>query len=475
MSSLIPRSDAGSILVGVLWIQVILTVIVVGLLHSTRVDLHVSKAQSDKVKAYYLALAGAEKAKAVLYQSRKQRMEEDINHKNDIYRDVEQFKETEFGGGQFRVGYLDPEATTDTFVYGLIDLEQFLNINSVSVDELNKLPNFDQTLGPLLKDYLDGDSEVTQGGFELPEDEDGGAEGYFPKNAPLTSLTEVLIIPGADPLLFYGEDANLNGVLDPNEDDGSLGFPLDNQDGQLIRGWAQYMTVFSGIENVDAKGNARINIQGGGAEELITLPGVSEELANQIIAFREENEFNSISDIMGVRAMRQNNNDDDDDDRRNSRNRGGGNRGGNSRGGSTPTGGSLISQSAFLEMADNITVGEGGDEDGPQERENAPVININSASRNVLEVLPGLNRELADAIIRERNSSGYFKSKAHILNVPGITTEIFKGLEKRISARSETFKIISEGMIPSSNVTHRLETIIRVDSGDMTTISFRNL
>ena len=106
----IPRRKTGSILVGVLWIQVILTVIVVGLLHSTRVDLHVSKAQSDKVKAYYLALAGAEKAKAVLYQSRKQRMEEGINHKNDIYRDVEQFKETEFGGGQFRIGYFPPVA-----------------------------------------------------------------------------------------------------------------------------------------------------------------------------------------------------------------------------------------------------------------------------------------------------------------------------------------------------------------------------
>ena len=44
---------------------------------------------------------------------------------------------------------------------------------------------------------------------------------------------------------LYGEDANLNGILDPNENDGPLNPPNDNQDGILDPGLFEYVTVWT--------------------------------------------------------------------------------------------------------------------------------------------------------------------------------------------------------------------------------------
>ena len=58
----------GSILIGVLWCMVLLSVLVIGVLHTARMDLLVVKNYGDRVQAHYLALAGVERAKALLYQ-----------------------------------------------------------------------------------------------------------------------------------------------------------------------------------------------------------------------------------------------------------------------------------------------------------------------------------------------------------------------------------------------------------------------
>ena len=63
----------GSILVGLLWCLALLSVVVIGVLHTARLDLLVVKNYGDRVQAHYLALAGIEKAKALLYQDARDR------------------------------------------------------------------------------------------------------------------------------------------------------------------------------------------------------------------------------------------------------------------------------------------------------------------------------------------------------------------------------------------------------------------
>lgn len=67
---------------------------------------------------------------------------------------------------------------------------------------------------------------------------------YAPSDADLKSIDELLFIQGMDPILFFGEDANHNGLLDPNEDDGDAYWPNDNMDGLLQPGLADAFTVY---------------------------------------------------------------------------------------------------------------------------------------------------------------------------------------------------------------------------------------
>ena len=64
---------------------------------------------------------------------------------------------------------------------------------------------------------------------------------YRCKNGPLDSIEELLLVKGVTMGLLFGNDRNRNGVLDPDEDDGS---------GVLDRGWAAYLTIHSREQNV---------------------------------------------------------------------------------------------------------------------------------------------------------------------------------------------------------------------------------
>jgi competence ComEA-like helix-hairpin-helix protein len=101
------------------------------------------------------------------------------------------------------------------------------------------------------------------------------------------------------------------------------------------------------------------------------------------------------------------------------------------------------------------------------------VININSASLDVLACLPGLNRDLAQAIISYRQSSGFLPNIAWLLKVPGITRDIFKQVAPRVSARSETFRIVSEGRVDSTGARQRIQEIVHIGLHDTATLSYR--
>ncbi len=75
---------------------------------------------------------------------------------------------------------------------------------------------------------------------------------YSPANASLKRIEELLFVEGVTSQLFFGEDANHNGLLDPNEDDGDIYLPVDNQDGRLQLGLIDMLTVYGdGALNVN--------------------------------------------------------------------------------------------------------------------------------------------------------------------------------------------------------------------------------
>jgi competence ComEA-like helix-hairpin-helix protein len=118
-----------------------------------------------------------------------------------------------------------------------------------------------------------------------------------------------------------------------------------------------------------------------------------------------------------------------------------------------------------MDIADDLTAGSGPDLSG--------VININSASLEVLACLPGMTRELAQAIILFRQSNGFFPNIAWLLKVPGLNRDIFKQLAPRVSARSETFRILSEGKVSSTGARQRIQEIVHVGLQTVSTVSYR--
>ncbi len=137
---------------------------------------------------------------------------------------------------------------------GMVDESAKWNLNailnlSLSESELATIflaiPGMDDTIAQSLIDWMDADDEPREFGAEF-DYYTSLDPPYEPRNGKLESLDELLKVQGVTPSLLYGEDANRNGILDPNEDDGDLSLPDDNQDGVLDPGWSAYLTVYAG-------------------------------------------------------------------------------------------------------------------------------------------------------------------------------------------------------------------------------------
>ena len=90
-----------------------------------------------------------------------------------------------------------------------------------------------------------------------------------------------------------------------------------------------------------------------------------------------------------------------------------------------------------------------------------------------MSCLPGLDKELAQAIVNRRTSNGFFANEAGLLEVPGMTRDLFKQLAPRVTVRSDTFCILSEGEVRPSGARQRIEVVVRVGSSDVTTLAYR--
>jgi competence ComEA-like helix-hairpin-helix protein len=244
---------------------------------------------------------------------------------------------------------------------------------------------------------------------------------YRPRNGPFETVRELLMVRGITPSLL----------------------------GDSTSGLASIFTVESSVQNVGADGETRVNVQTADERALTGVSGITADMARAIIAYRGQNRLNSLADLLDVTPAQGN------------RPGGGPNQGG--RGGSpqnpqsgpsNPSGPRLISQQLLMDIGDAVTADQGQEQVG--------LVNINTASATVLAMLPGVDLDLAQAIISYRQSSGYFPNVMWLLKVPGITPQMLKQLGPRVTARSETYRILCEGKVPSSGSRQRIEAIVHV-------------
>lgn len=447
------RRENGSILVGLLWCLALLSVIVVGVLHTSRMDLLVVKNFDDRIQAHYLALAGIEKTKALLFQNAKDRSRSGKNHSGELYNDTGQFRDVPFGRGTFSIMRRGRRDEGGGIIYGVSDEESRLNINQASVDQLTNIVNMTPDIGAAIVDWRSDDNAPGTPGGAKSDYYMSLKPPYMPRTGPFLTVREMLMVRGVTPDLLYGQDADQNGLLENN--DGPDDPPSDAQNSVLEdAGWSSMMTVDSVDNDVKAGGDSRVNIQNADQTDLTGVRGITAGIARAIIAYRGQNQFKSIADLLDVTAPVPNGANQANDT--------------NAPAGQTTTAGTgpkVISEDLLRDIADDLTVGQG--------QSTAGAINVNTAGIDVLICLPGVDRQLAQAIISYRQSEGYLANLAWLLRVPGMTQDIFKQIAPLATVRSETYRIMSEGRVTSTGARQRIQVIVHVGLSQIDTLSYR--
>jgi type II secretory pathway component PulK len=150
-------------------------------------------------------------------------------------------------------------SATTPIAFGFIDEASKLNLNYASSNMLIMLPGMTSDLAASILAWRSTNTSSTSGGAESDTYMRLNPP-YLCKNAHFETVDELRLINNMTMDILYGEDANLNGILDANENDGDKLPPSDNQDGLLNPGIAEYLTVYTREPGANTNGVPRFNV-----------------------------------------------------------------------------------------------------------------------------------------------------------------------------------------------------------------------
>ena len=155
-------------------------------------------------------------------------------------------------------------------------------------NQLLALPGMTAQIADAILDWIDKDDRPRAYGAESAYYENL-EPAYRPRNGPLSSLDELLLVQGVTPELLYGVDSNRNFATDRGETPrGALG-GLDNFNGSMDRGWSAYLTLYSSETTLRPTGEKKINLNASGLQSLYEdlRSALGEEQAKFVIAYRQ--------------------------------------------------------------------------------------------------------------------------------------------------------------------------------------------
>jgi general secretion pathway protein K len=209
-----------------LWVLGFLTILVVNLGFMVRTQLQFADHLQDRMKMYYLACAGVERAVAELYADK----DKNTDALNEPWANSEDFfKEVPMGGGFITVSYETTGQPVEEGVtlYGAMDEAGRIDINKAPLDVLATLleniggVGTDEALdiAACIVDWRDKDVAVSAGGAENEYYQELSSP-YGCKNGNFQIAEELLLVKGMTPEIFsrikdvitvYGtEQVNIN-------------------------------------------------------------------------------------------------------------------------------------------------------------------------------------------------------------------------------------------------------------------------
>lgn len=302
---------------GIVLIIVLVVIIVLALAAYSFCDLmlahrQVATVNGKQLQARMLVQSGVEAIKQYLATDEATRLEAGGHFNNPLYFQTAVVlpEQDPLDRGCFTVvaPYFDELGLASGGVrYGLEDESSRLNLNMLLIADaavpdggrtlLMSLPGMTEDVADAILDWMDPDEDPRDYGAEFGDYYSTLSPPYEPRNGPLQTVEELLLVAGVTPELLFGADFNRNGMIDQHEQSMSTSLGLGGTttdlgasatSGTASRGWSAYLTLYSGERNLSAEGLPRIYLNN---EDLQALQAelsevFSAEWANFIVAYR---------------------------------------------------------------------------------------------------------------------------------------------------------------------------------------------
>src|SRR5262245_38385048 len=409
---------------------IIVAAIVIGMLQASAfAQASAGRESLARVRAYWAARGGVEATLAKLEWDTENPDTGDAFAVMDAMVDV---GEGQFTGASYRI------ATTEGKNEGVApgNAHANLNINRLTRDQLLNLdPIMTEDVADSILDWIDADDDTRPLGAEI---------GYYQslphphraRNGPLRSIAEMELIAGVDPRDVRGEDWNLNGLLDPNENDGDASWPPDNADGVLDRGWSGILTTASVEGTLGPSGQKVLDLRSVSDGDLATRLKITRDQAATIVDYVGQSSNARMTDFITrtlpqlARQMRQ-------------------------QGGQTRRVENLTSEQLGA-LLEETTIGE------PESGANIPgKLNVNTCDAEVLQFLPEISPEIADSIISERSSRPQgFTTIGQLMDVPGMGRRQFAAIYQLLTTRSNVYVVTCRGRDERTGLEVEMEAVL---------------
>lgn len=439
----------GSVVVIVLWTIAVAAIIVSSLQLFAYRQATIGRETLERIQARWAARAGFENTLATMA-----RMTEkpDPTDAKSLQREMYYVSSGTLNGATYDIlHHVDGRD-----LGGPSDEHSKFNLNNVN-DRGLLLAFDDITLDVLdaIADWMDTDDEPGTLGVE--RDYYLSLEApYEPRNGPLHTLGEVEMIAGIWPRYFRGEDWNLNGRLDANENDSGRSFPPDEVDGVLDAGWSKNLTVYSVDGGATDSGQPRIYLKDADPKELADRCHISQAQADALIEYGKT-ETNLLTDLLinplqaappanGAQPGQQ------------------GQQGQQGQG--ATTGLPALTDDQLTAVLAECSVAN------PKERRPGKM-NLNTVSgeflRDIFELM-NMDEALADELIYLRDRPTGIASLVELKGIPSITPQDIQAICQRFDVRSNVFTIACRGRSMASGMEVEIVAVV-----DRSTIPVRIL
>lgn len=271
------RSREGIALIIVMISIFVLTMLAGGFAYSMKVEMRLARNANSEAQLEWLGRSAVEKARYILSEQIKIAQEPydgldqvwaggpgGIGTSNSALANVQLAIQTRDGGATFTITDLERKLNINMANEAL--LQQALTLAGVDAGDSTPIVNS-------ILDWIDPDDKTRIQGAESEDYQNYWADHpYVAKNGPIDDLSELLLIKGVTPELFWGI--------------GSTNYPMLGFNPASRRNAAPIYTV--GLTNLFTPlSSGRININTASAEVLQCIPGLTPEMAAGIVSARE--------------------------------------------------------------------------------------------------------------------------------------------------------------------------------------------